>query len=66
MSFGRSLSNAYRQAGVYVGQILEDAAYQPPALMPSHYEISINSKTAEALGIQVPRELLAMADHVRD
>jgi putative ABC transport system substrate-binding protein len=66
MSFGPSLPNAYRQAGVYVGQVLDDPDYQPAALKPSHYEIAINVKTAEALGINVPRELLASADHVQD
>ncbi len=66
MSFGSNLSNAYRQAGVYVGQILGDASYQPAALKQSNYELAINVKAAAALDIKVSRELLARADYVLD
>jgi putative ABC transport system substrate-binding protein len=63
MSFGPNLSNAYRQAGVLAGQMLGDARSDSPEPDRSCFEISINLKTAKALGVDAGK-LLAHAHHV--
>jgi putative ABC transport system substrate-binding protein len=64
MSYGPSLPNAYRRAGVYVGQILGDLdCANPPVIHPS-LEHAINLKTAKALGVKFPHELLARATNI--
>jgi putative tryptophan/tyrosine transport system substrate-binding protein len=65
MSYGASLSDTYRQVGVYAGKILRGAKPNDlPVLRPTKFELVINMQTAKAFGLAVPQPILIQADEL--
>ena len=65
MSYGTDLTDVFHQVGVYTGNILKGAKPTDlPVVQPTKFEFVVNAQTARLLGMEVPPNVLALADEV--